>query len=792
MPFRIALNIGGATRLLQSCLKDINQVRELKLALDKVMKRVAILTAVCVGLLAPSQAEARDNYKASVTRTTFGIPHVVSNTWQGVGYGVAYAYAEDNLCLLAEEFATVAGERSLHFGAQAKAVLGFQEVDNLSSDIFFRANIDLPALRTGAASRAKEVRSLTEGYVAGYNRFLKDAGPEGLPAECRNKPWVRPISVDDVLRLTEKQMLLAGSLALAPGIANAAPPGKQNALASNALPKPSELGIGSNGWAFGSESTADGRGLLIGNPHFPWNGPNRLWQMHVKGPGGYNVMGVSLPGSPIPSLGFNRDVAWTHTVTAAKHFTLHALALDPTDPTRYVIDGKSVPMEVRTISVPMPDGMPAVSRTIYTTQFGPVVIAPQSGLNWTTSTAYALEDANRGNQRALETWLRIGQARNIGDVKAAVSKTLGLPWVNTIAADRYGNAFHADITAVPNVSQQKVTACSTQQSQAVAKLAILLDGARSECHWDDAAGTPKPGLMPADDQAATIRRDYLTNSNDSYWLSNPRIPHAPLSPILGNHARELSLRTRSNFIETEALLKEGKIDHARAKEMVFENKSLAADLVVSELVELCSATTARSTELSRGCAALSGWDRRFEADSQGAALFRWLWPKIAQIDGLWQIPFDPADPVHTPRDLATNAVADKLLAAISASVLALDKAGVAPDAPWGKVQRVVVGAEQIPIHGGPGTAGVLNFQDAREVSGGLAPSHGTSYIQIVGFDRSGPVAEAILSYSQSTNPASPHFADQTRAYASKQWYRLPFNPEEIAAATIAKPRRIAE
>lgn len=756
------------------------------------MGRTATFTMLCFGLFAAGQAEARSRYEATVTRTTYGIPHIVSNTWQGVGYGVGYAYAEDNFCLLAEEFATVAGERSLHFGAQAKAVLGFQEVDNLSSDLFFRAMIDLPALRAGVTRQTKETRRLVDGYVAGYNRFLRDAGPAGIPSECRNKPWVRPITRDDMLRLTEKQMLLAGSLALAPGIANAAPPGKSHARVGFALPQPNEPGFGSNGWAFGSESTTDGRGLLIGNPHFPWSGPNRLWQMHVTGPGGYTVMGVGLPGSPIPSLGFNRDVAWTHTVTAAKHFTLHALTLDPADPTHYLVDGKSVPMERRTVSVPMPDGTPAITRTLYATRFGPVVIAPQSGLIWNHATAFAVQDANRGNQRAMEAWLRIGQARNVGDVRAAAGKSLGLPWVNTIAADRYGDALHADITAVPNVSRSKVAACATPQSQAVAKLAILLDGARSDCDWDGAASTPKAGLMPARDQAATIRRDYLTNSNDSYWLSNPRIPHPPLSPILGNHARELSLRTRSNFIETEALLATGKVDHARAKAMVFANKSLAADLVVGELVKLCSTAAMPSAEVSRGCAALAGWDRRFEADSQGAALFRWLWPKLAQIEGLWQVPFDPADPVHTPRDLATMAVSDKLLAAVGAAVVALDTAGVAPAAPWGKVQRVAVGAEHIPIHGGPGTAGVLNFQDAREIPGGLVPAHGTSYIQIVGFDGHGPVAEAILSYSQSTNPASPHFADQTRAYAAKQWRRLPFSPDEISADSIAKTRRIAE
>lgn len=759
--------------------------------------RFALGLAACAALLVSPAAAALagKRYEARITRTTYGIPHITARDWRGVGYGVAYAYAEDNLCLLAEEFATIAGERSRHWGPEGKAVLGFQEVDNLSSDVFFRAMIDLPLLRERAASMSAAAQGLAEGYVAGYNRFLKDAGSQGIPAECGGKPWVRAIGMDDMLRLTEKQMLLASSLSLASGIANAAPPGKALARVEvrQALPDPSELGFGSNGWAFGGDATTDGRGLVIGNPHFPWNGPSRFWQMHVTGPDGYDVMGVGIAGTPIPTLGFNKDIAWTHTVTAARHFTLYGLTLDPSDPTRYMVDGKSVAMEPVTVSVPMPEGAPAVSRTLYMTHYGPVFVAPQSGVSWNASMAFAIRDANRANPRAIDTWLAIGKAKNVAEIKAAVSETLGIPWVNTIASDRHGDALHADVTAVPNVSIEKAKACATPLSPLFARLAVLLDGARSDCEWDRAPGTPEPGLMPAIDQAATIVRDYLTNSNDSYWLSNPRLPHRQLSPVLGAHASELTLRTRSNFIETGAMLAGGKVDHARAKALAFANKSLAADMAVGEVLGLCAAASAPAAEITRGCDALRGWDRRYEAASRGAALFREYWAKVGTMPGLWAVPFDPADPVNTPRDLATERQGEKLLAALGEAVAALDTAGIALDAPWGEVQQWRAGAERIAIHGGPGTAGVLNYQDARPApGGGLVPVHGTSYIQIVGFDEAGPVADAILSYSQSTNPASPHFADQTRAYAAKEWHRLPFHPKDVAAQRIAKPRRIAE
>ncbi|MFM7378158.1 MAG: penicillin acylase family protein [Erythrobacter sp.] len=759
-----------------------------------MMMRIPVWVAwAAVLVTAPaSEALAGKRYAATITRTTYGIPHIEARDWRGVGYGVAYAYAEDNLCLLAEEFATVAGERSRFWGPAATSVLGFEEVDHLSSDLFFRAVIDLPALRKGAETTlTPRARDLMAGYVAGYNRFLRDAGPDGIPAECRAKGWVRPITTDDMLRLNEKQMLLASSLNLAPAIANAAPPGAPAPKVAITMPDPKELGIGSNGWAFGSDVTADGRGMLIGNPHFPWKGPSRFWQMHVKGPDGYEVMGVGLAGTPMPTLGFNKDVAWTHTVTEARHFTLYQLALDPADPTRYMVDGTSEAMTSQTVTVPMPEGTPAVTRTLWSTRWGPVFVVPGRGITWSAQSAFALKDANRGNQRGVETWLRIGEARTVGEVQAAVSETLGIPWVNTIAADRFGNALHADITAVPNVSAEKAKACATPVSGLFAELAILMDGSKAACDWDVAPGTPVPGLMPASDQAATTVKTWLTNSNDSYWVSNPAIPHRQLSPVLGKYATARSLRTRSNFTETAALIAGGKIDHARAQAHAFANKSLAADMLLPELGTLCASADGAA---ARGCAVLAKWDGRFETTSRGARLFRAFWPAAAQIKGLWAVPFDPADPVGTPRDIVTEGeTGAKLLAALGAAVTAADEQGIALDAPWGEEQVVMAGNEAIPIHGGPGGLGILNMQESeRAPSGKLIPRHGTSYIQIVGFDETGPVADAILSYSQSTNPASPHAYDQTRAYAAKRWHRLPFSAKAIAAETIGKPKRIAE
>ena len=58
-------------------------------------------------------------------------------------------------------------------------------------------------------------------------------------------------------------------------------------------------------------------------------------------------------------------------------------------------------------------------------------------------------------------------------------------------------------------------------------------------------------------------------------------------------------------------------------------------------------------------------------------------------------------------------------------------------------------------------------------------SFGSSFILATTFDDHGPVADAILTYSQSANPRSLHYADQTRLFSQKKWVRLAFTPPQI-------------
>ena len=64
--------------------------------------------------------------------------------------------------------------------------------------------------------------------------------------------------------------------------------------------------------------------------------------------------------------------------------------------------------------------------------------------------------------------------------------------------------------------------------------------------------------------------------------------------------------------------------------------------------------------------------------------------------------------------------------------------------------------------------------------------HGSSFIMTLGWSDTGPEAEAILSYSQSGDPESPHFDDQTQLYAEKTWRPVRFTPSDIETHAVSR------
>ena len=443
----------------------------------------SVLAVAAIGAMAmPATGVAKGGkLEAEITRNEQGIPTIEADSYKALGFGYGYAFAEDNLCTIADTYLTSNAERSKWFGPDAETPEGFT---NLESDLFYQRIKDrgtvkeLMKLKAPQGPKA-EVKQIVKGYVAGYNRYLKKTGVANLPdPRCAGAPWVRPITKLDVYQRFYELVLYASGGVAIDGIAGAQPPAPQARSAAGSGPAVSEddaveLGealdlsdqTGSNAWGLGRETTASGGGIVLANPHFPWQGPRRFYQSHLVIPGELNVSGGSLFGVPLILIGHTEKLAWSHTVSTAYRFTPFQLQLDPSDPTRYIVDGQSRPMEADTVTVETPNG--PVSRTLYMTDYGPITtsIQGQSLFGWTNDTAFAMYDANASNARLLNHYFDTNHAQSSKELLNILRKYQGIPWVNTIASDSKGQALYADIGAIPNVSNEKATSCASSLGQ---------------------------------------------------------------------------------------------------------------------------------------------------------------------------------------------------------------------------------------------------------------------------------------------------------------------------------------
>jgi acyl-homoserine-lactone acylase len=748
-------------------------------------------------------------FSAELARTSHGVVHIRARDFRGIAYGLAYAYAQDNVCMFADTILTVRGERAQFFGAEraatpaAKGEYGassdFMKLNNEDSDFFFKGYLDVQQLKAGYAAGSQDARDLLAGYAAGYNRYLKDNAGR-YPAACNKAPWVRPIGYEDMLLVLAEKALHASGQVFAQEIVDAARstgapvagnsadvPASDPGFLQRRLERLSREQLGSNGLALGRDLTASGHGILLGNPHYPWTGTDRFYQAHLTIPGRYDAMGAILGGIPIIVIGFNKDVAWTHTVTRAVHFTTFRLALDPNDPggTTYLYDGAPVKMSSRTVSVDSlrPDGgMDRRSKTFYFTRQGVVLVKPEAGMTWSAQAVHVLGDANRHNTRLIEQWIGLGSANNVRDMKASLDRIVGLPWVNTVAADRDGDVLYADASLVPKVDAAMFGSDCLLQPQL-----LMFDGSRSACAWGRDARAPAGVHAPAD-APWTMRTDYVGNSNDSYWLSNPRAlltGPAPLgfSPLYGATGVAQMLRTRIGFRQLEdALAIKPRLQMSDVQDLAFANRVYAAELMLPELLPLCGGSV--DALVAQACRVLGAWDRHANLDSRGAVLFREFWNRASLIPDKWAVALDPADPVNTPRGLAA-AAGPAMLAALRDAAQRMQALSVPLDGRLGDYQGDTRNGLRVPLHGAigdiDGAYNSIHMETPLQADGYRQIAWGTSYVQTVTFDQAGPVAQALLLYGQSVDPASPYHVDQLSLYSQKTWPLLPFSQASIRA-----------
>ncbi|MGH8506846.1 MAG: penicillin acylase family protein [Stenotrophobium sp.] len=802
------------------------------------------------------------HYDVTVTRTAMGIPHIKAADFGSMGYGYGYAFASDNLCILEEDLLTIRGQRAQYLGRNGNYSIPANgtDLDNVTSDYFWKFAATDAVVQHLKATAAPEVIAATDGFVAGFNRYIHELKTGQHPGRfitapgtvgdsnynanlaCANAPWLTDITEADMFRRYYRLSVLASASALAGNIVAAQPPSGltlKSKTKTKPLP-PSKLaqllkaspgafgalgrhdhGFASNMYGLGKDATTTGMPMLLGNPHFPWTGSERLYLAHAEIPGKLNIMGASLYGLPAVLIGFTDHFAWSHTVSTAYRFTIYELTLDPTDltHTHYLYDGKSraitgVPI---TIEIKEADGsITKATKTLYRSHYGPMLSISASGvpiLGWTALKAYTIRDANAENDRMINQFFKWDQAQSLDEFESLHKSILGVPWVNTVATGPGGQAYYGDITVVPNVTNAKDQACASLLQPVVQQLEPglpVLDGSRSACEWGTDADAPAPGIFGPSHLPSIKRDDYVRNSNDSYWLANPEQPLTGYANIIGSENSNIGLRPRLSILQIQRRLAgtDGlpgtKFDLQSLEQVALSSQIYSAELARDQVVSAyCSLPTVLSSsgpvDPTAACAALKAWDMSDNLDSKGGHLWREFWRNVVSINVLqqitlpslaalsdiyWLTPFSSSNPINTPNTL--NVALPTVELAFGDAINTVLKSGHPFDATMGSLQHPCC-IDRTPIFGGEDFEGAFTVVDGTNVldKDGYRVPYGNSYIQAVTWDANGVVADAFVTYSESSDPANPHFSDYTHAYSAKQWLRLPFHDADVQAQALS-------
>jgi len=692
----------------------------------------------------PRQVQRSAPYasRVEIFRTAYGVPHVRARDIGALGYGMAWAQLEDFGFRVASNLIRGRGELGRYFGH-----------DSIETDFHFRQTHRFAVDRLGQLQQ--QTRDLYAGWAAGVNRYIAthaDAFPVWMPHDFTVQD-VAALWVDETVEPTVS--------------------GFRRHLAARRAGEIGRRDTGSQAWAFAPSRTSSGRTILLRNPHLNW-GPgwdNRYYEMQITVPGVVDFYGDFRIGFPLYfNGGFNAYLGWATTNNDAYLSEIYALDVDPSQPDHYRFDGTSVAMERFPVTVEWKSGDTLVSETrdFWRTPIGPVVDRDATKI-------YVVKSAEWGETRKTEQFLRMMEARTLAEWKAAMRMRAHVEQ-NLTYADRAGNIFYVWNAAIPRLPRP------------AGGDTVAVPARTSADVWSE--------LWPFDSlpQLLNPPGGYIQNANDPYHYTNlnavmdsARWPDYFPRPYLGLRS-QLSLRlvTSRPRVSLEDVVR-----------MKHDPTMLLAERVRDDLVAAVRAMNPQR-EVADAIALIEHWDGRVAAESRGGTLFE-AWfrhylaadtaPRGAPGDRwsrAFSHPWNPADPIATPRGIADPA---RAVTAFTVAMAELKTRFGRWDVAWGEVHRLRLGDVDVPAAGCPGEIGcfrVFGFTSAPD--GKWVGARGDEWVLAVEFGERGPRAYSVLEYGESDDPASPHHSDQVAMFGRGELKQVAFTEREIQRQLVRRYR----
>ena len=196
----------------------------------------------------------------------------------------------------------------------------------------------------------------------------------------------------------------------------------------------------SNAFVLSGKMTRDGAPLLLGGPQAQYSVPQTFYEIGLHG-AGYDVTGVTIPGTVAVEIGVGARHAWSVTSGGTDNSDWYADTVDPAaHPGRYLFNGRWLPYACRTETIAVYH-RPSRRYRVCAGRHGPIYAA--SG-----HTALARRDAGaEGLDGTITGFVALDAAHGLRQFGAALQRMAGS--LNILYADQAGNIGYWQVGHVP-------------------------------------------------------------------------------------------------------------------------------------------------------------------------------------------------------------------------------------------------------------------------------------------------------------------------------------------------------
>ena len=450
------------------------------------------------------------------------------------------------------------------------------------------------------------------------------------------------------------------------------------------------------------------------------------------------MLGGLFPGLPLPVIGTNENLGWTHTYNYPDMNDVFQLIINPDDKRQYMLDGKWKNFEIKEIKLKVKSLLGIklnVKREVIWSVFGPVIKNKRGH--------FAFFSQSLNNISAIEQWLKMNKASNFSEFEEAL-KLLGIPRFNIVYADRDDNIFY--------MSNARLSVRDTTKNWRK-----LIVGNTSSLILDK--------YHPYEDLPKLLNPEsgYLFNTNNSPFNSTS----AEYNLEEKNYPVTFSFREEENNRShrfMELISDYDKVSYEDFKKIKYDQKYPDSIIYIGNLKDIFQLDL-DNEYVEDILKLIKEWDRGGSYDNLGAAQWSLYYKNMLRI-------------VSDNKLELTDSIPEELhVEALKKSKKHLLKYFGKVDILLGDLQRHTRGEFNLPV------SGLIDMIAPTYVvsddNGRFKSVSGESYIMLVKYSKSGIDVETVLPYGNSNNNTSPHYTDQMELYINKKTKEMTLDRDKI-------------